>query len=147
MRGGAPTDCFLEGPSFDRDGNLFVCDIPFGRIFRVGRDGVFSLVAEYDGEPCGLKFRKDGFAVITDFRRGLMLLNPADGAVEPLVERFLLQRFRGVNDLVFADNGDFTLPIQAKAACMIRREGCFAFAQKAPLRWSSPTSPVRTGSC
>ncbi|MEM7751584.1 MAG: SMP-30/gluconolactonase/LRE family protein, partial [Pseudomonadota bacterium] len=29
---GEPTDCFLEGPSFDRDGNLYVTDIPFGRV-------------------------------------------------------------------------------------------------------------------
>ena len=34
-RGGDPVDCFLEGPSFDRAGNLYVVDIPFGRIFRV----------------------------------------------------------------------------------------------------------------
>ncbi|MGE0722860.1 MAG: SMP-30/gluconolactonase/LRE family protein, partial [Alphaproteobacteria bacterium] len=33
-RGGQPVDCFLEGPSFDRDGNLWVTDIPNGRIFR-----------------------------------------------------------------------------------------------------------------
>ena len=32
---GAPTPTFLEGPSFDRDGNLFVVDIPWGRIFKI----------------------------------------------------------------------------------------------------------------
>src|SRR5262249_46912093 len=34
-RPGAPTDCFIEGPSFDKDGNLYIVDIPFGRIFRI----------------------------------------------------------------------------------------------------------------
>ena len=29
---------FLEGPSFDRDGNLYVVDIPFGRVFRISPD-------------------------------------------------------------------------------------------------------------
>src|ERR1700694_221051 len=29
-RRGQPTDCFIEGPSFDADGNLYVVDIPFG---------------------------------------------------------------------------------------------------------------------
>jgi gluconolactonase len=33
-RPGQPIDCFIEGPSFDADGNLYVVDIPFGRIFR-----------------------------------------------------------------------------------------------------------------
>ena len=27
-RPGAPTDCFIEGPSFDADGNLYIVDIP-----------------------------------------------------------------------------------------------------------------------
>ena len=34
-RQGAAVDSFLEGPSFDRKGNLWCVDIPFGRIFRV----------------------------------------------------------------------------------------------------------------
>src|SRR5690606_3137008 len=32
---GAPAPVFLEGPSFDRQGNLWVVDIPWGRIFRI----------------------------------------------------------------------------------------------------------------
>ena len=54
-RPGAPTDCFIEGPSFDADGNLYIVDIPFGRIFRIAPDGKWSLVVEYDGWPNGLK--------------------------------------------------------------------------------------------
>ena len=38
-RGGAPTDSFLEGPVFDAHGNLYVTDIPFGRIFRITAQG------------------------------------------------------------------------------------------------------------
>jgi gluconolactonase len=26
-------DCFLEGPSFDRDGNLYVTNVLYGQIF------------------------------------------------------------------------------------------------------------------
>lgn len=50
-RGGHPVDCFIEGPSFDKSGNLYVVDIPFGRIFRISRDGIWSLIIEYDGWP------------------------------------------------------------------------------------------------
>jgi gluconolactonase len=35
-----------------------------------------------------------------------MVLDPKSGKVEPYLERSLLQRFKGVNDLVFASNGD-----------------------------------------
>ncbi len=34
-----PTDSFLEGPVFDDQGNLYVTDIPFGRIFRIDPAG------------------------------------------------------------------------------------------------------------
>ena len=39
-RGGIEVECFLEGPCFDREGNLWVVDIPFGRIFRL--PGLFA---------------------------------------------------------------------------------------------------------
>lgn len=115
MRHDAPTDCFLEGPSFDRDGNLFVVDIPFGRILKITPDRKFAVIAEYDGEPCALKFDKAGRAYITDFKHGLMSLDVRTGEVKPYLERRLLERFKGVNDLVFADNGDLYFTDQGQS--------------------------------
>ena len=105
-RGGDPVDCFLEGPSFDRAGNLYVVDIPFGRIFRVSPDGEWTVVTEYDGWPNGLKIHRDGRIFIADYKRGIMLLDPASGKVTPLIETVRSESFKGVNDLVFGDNGD-----------------------------------------
>src|SRR3954468_17183619 len=101
-----PRDCFLEGPSFDRAGNLYVVDIPFGRVFRIHPNGEIDLVAEYDGEPNGLKIHRDGRIFIADHRRGLMIVDPAGGEVVPFLERDTMDHFRGLNDLVFAANGD-----------------------------------------
>ncbi len=103
---GAEMDSFLEGPSFDRDGNLYVVDIPYGRVFRITPDGTFHLVAEYDGEPNGLKIHRDGRIFIADHKCGIMQLDPGSGAVEPFCDRPVLERFKGVNDLFFASNGD-----------------------------------------
>lgn len=103
---GAATPVFLEGPSFDREGNLWVVDIPWGRIFRIDPQGEFTLVAEYDGEPNGLKFHADGRAFIADYRRGIMVLDPATGKVAPFLARAGLENFKGCNDLFFASNGD-----------------------------------------
>ncbi|MFL9901346.1 SMP-30/gluconolactonase/LRE family protein [Paraburkholderia fungorum] len=97
---------FLEGPSFDRDGNLYCTDIPFGRIFKVTPDGVFHLVAEYDGEPNGLKIHADGRLFIADHKRGLLVLEVGKDKPQALVERAWGEAFRGLNDLVFANNGD-----------------------------------------
>ena len=105
-RPGPTPHSFLEGPSFDRAGNLWLTDIVFGRIFRVSPAGEWTVVAEYDGEPNGLAFHRDGWAAITDAKRGLLRLDPATGAVTPLVPRARREGFRGVNDCTFAMNGD-----------------------------------------
>jgi gluconolactonase len=106
-KGGEAVDSFLEGPSFDRGGNLWVVDIAHGRIFRIAPDGgEWTLMAEYDGEPNGLKITKDGRIIIADYKNGIMQLDPATGAVTPLIDRRRLERFKGVNDLFFAANGD-----------------------------------------
>ena len=102
---GQPTDCFLEGPSFDRDGNLFVTDIPFGRVFKISPDGRWQLVTEYDGWPNGLKIHRDGRIFITDYKQGIMQLDPANGAVTPVLSNRRSESFRGVNDLVFDRSG------------------------------------------
>ncbi len=85
-RQGAEVDSFLEGPSFDRAGNLYFVDIPFGRVFRITSRGEWELVTRYDGWPNGLKLHKDGRIFIADYRRGLMVLDPGRGTVEPLLE-------------------------------------------------------------
>jgi gluconolactonase len=105
-RGGAEVDSFLEGPSFDRDGNLYCVDIPFGRVFRIDPKGEWELVVQYDGWPNGLKIHKDGRVFIADYKRGLMLLEPKSGRVQPLRETAFSEGFKGLNDLHFADNGD-----------------------------------------
>ena len=103
---GQELESFLEGPSFDRAGNLYVTDIPFGRVFRIGPQGEWTLITEYDGWPNGLKIHKDGRIFITDYKRGIVLLDPADGKITPVLETRASESFKGVNDLFFAANGD-----------------------------------------
>ena len=105
-RQGAPVDSFLEGPSFDRKGNLWCVDIPFGRVLRISPKGEWELVVQYEGWPNGLKFHRDGSAWITDYRRGLLRLDTKSGRIEPILETAFSESFKGLNDLHFADNGD-----------------------------------------
>ena len=103
---GTPAGSLLEGPSFDREGAFWCVDIQNGRIFKVGRDGVFHKVAEYDGWPNGLKFHLDGRIFIADYKHGIMLLDPVNGKVTSFLVEANGARFKGVNDLFFASNGD-----------------------------------------
>ena len=105
-RGGQPTDSFLEGPVFDAAGNLYVTDIPFGRIFRIDPRGEWEQVAEWAGEPNGMKFLNERELLITDYRNGLMVCEIASGAVRPFLERRNSERFKGVNDLTFDSRGN-----------------------------------------
>src|SRR5712672_2410677 len=112
---GVARDCFLEGPSFDLDGNLYVTNIPYGQTFRVSPDGEFTLVATYDGEPNGLKIHRDGRIFIADHKQGLTLLDPRSGKVEAFLDRPRGERFKGLNDLIFAKNGDCYFTDQGEA--------------------------------
>jgi gluconolactonase len=105
-RGGQDTDSFLEGPVFDSAGNLYVTDIPFGRIFRIDPKGEWEQVAEWAGEPNGMKFLNERELLITDYRNGLMVCDIASGNVRTYLERRNSERFKGVNDLVFDSRGN-----------------------------------------
>jgi len=103
---GQPVDCFIEGPSFDREGNLYIVDIPFGRIFRISPAGEWTLLVEYDGWPNGLKIGRDGRILVADYRHGLMELDVKGGTIKPLLTSRNSESFRGCNDLHIASNGD-----------------------------------------
>ncbi|APW39653.1 gluconolactonase [Rhodoferax koreense] len=114
-RGGQPVDSFLEGPVFDDAGNLYVTDIPWGRIFRIDAAGEWSLVAEYDGEPNGMKFLNARELLVTDYKQGLVRVDVATGNVTPYLERRNSERFKGVNDLVFDAKGNLFFTDQGQS--------------------------------
>ena len=106
-RGGREVDSFLEGPAFDRQGRLYVTDIPFGRVFRIssgrangnrspnmtaGRTGSQSIATAASSSPT------IGAGWCCSTRRPV--------AVNPFLETALSEGFKGVNDLVFSTDGD-----------------------------------------
>jgi gluconolactonase len=105
-QGDAAIDCLIEGPCFDAEGNLFLVDIPYGRIFRVTPSGDWTVVVEYDGEPNGLRLMADGSIAVADYKQGILSLDPASGTLTPIVSRYRSERLKGPNDLIVARNGD-----------------------------------------
>lgn len=102
---GQKVHSFLEGPSFDRQGNLYVTDIPYGRIFRISPKGEWSLVVQYDGWPNGLKIHRDGRIFIADYKQGILLLDPETKQIRPLLTHRRSEGFKGINDLIFDRSG------------------------------------------
>jgi len=125
-RAGAAVDSFLEGPCFDHAGNFLVTDIPNGRIFRVG-PGNWDVVAEYDGWPNGMAAGPHpeghgggrggahaGSLLITDYRHGLLSLDPATGSMAPVLENVISEGFKGLNDLVLHRDGSILFTDQGQ---------------------------------
>ena len=103
---GARLHSFLEGPTFDAQGRLYVVDIPWGRIFRIDPAGDWELVLEYDGWPNGLKFHRDGRLFVSDYRRGLLAIEPGTRRIDTVVGHWRSEGLKGLNDLSFSDDGD-----------------------------------------
>jgi len=105
-RAGEVIDSFLEGPLFDDHGNLYVTDIPYGRVFKITPQAHWELIAHYDGEPNGMKWLSPGVLVIADYQNGLMQLDVKTQTVSPLLKRRQSESFRGINDLTFDSHGN-----------------------------------------
>ena len=101
-------DSFLEGPVFDAHGNLYVTDIPYGRIFRISPNKEWELVIQYDGWPNGLTIDQAGMIWIADHKQGLLRLNPKSKVLETILTgpEKGKQPFLGLNDLIFDGKGN-----------------------------------------
>lgn len=104
---GRPLDCFLEGPVFDGVGNLWLTDIPYGRLFSVSPDGEWHTAIEYDGWPNGLAVHKDGRIFIADYKKGILVFDPIASQLDTLVDNYHSEHFRGCNDLIIDSGGGY----------------------------------------
>jgi len=93
-QGGCLVDSFLEGPVFDEQGNLYVSDIPYGRVFRINPDGEWELVTQWDGEPNSMKCPNSGQLLIIYYPNGLVALDIKTSQVRPFLERRNSERFK-----------------------------------------------------
>ncbi|MEI9805635.1 MAG: SMP-30/gluconolactonase/LRE family protein [Pseudolabrys sp.] len=144
-RGRPPAGCTLEGPSFDRAGNLYFVDNTYGRIFRADPSGQIEVIAEYDGEPNGLKLHKDGRIFVADYRHGIVTVDPATGKVTPVVSRYMTDHFRGVNDLVFSKNGDLYFTDQGQTDLADPNGSVYCYSADGKLRKVIGNAPSPNG--
>jgi gluconolactonase len=144
-RPGNPTDCFIEGPSFDRDGNLYIVDIPFGRIFKIAPDGKWSLVVEYEGWPNGLKIAANGRIFVADYRHGIMECDAGAGRMQKVLTSRNSESFRGCNDLHLAANGDIYFTDQGQTGLHDPSGKVYRFTKGGRLDCLIDTGPSPNG--
>jgi lactonase len=100
----------LEGPAFERDGNLLFCDVSGGRVLRLTPDKRLSPVVSLDElGPGGLAAHKDGriFIAAMDIAKGIgsiVAVKPDGSGMQVIVPP---EAGYMPNDLVFDARGGF----------------------------------------
>src|SRR5690606_20382322 len=100
-----------------------------------------------DGEPNGLAIHKDGRIFIADFRNGLMVLDPASGAVTPFLDFRFGESFKGLNDLCFASNGDLYFTDQGQTGLHDPTGRVYRYTTDGRLECMLATLPGPNGVC
>jgi lactonase len=98
----------LEGPAFDRQGNLLFVDIYGGRVLRLSPDRVLTtLYTDAALQPAGIAVHRDGrifVAAVGNFTAGRIIALHADGGEQTIVPA---SAGHVPNDLVFDRDGGF----------------------------------------
>ncbi|WP_112323059.1 SMP-30/gluconolactonase/LRE family protein [Oceanibium sediminis] len=103
-RPGQPMHSFLEAAVFDGEGNLWLSDVPCGRVFRISPGGDWSVVHEYSGAPHAMAIAPGDRHLAVDYHHGLIELTGTD-SYTVLSTGLPGQPFLGLSDMCFSDDG------------------------------------------
>lgn len=103
-RPGQQMHSFLEAAFFDDARNLWVSDVPYGRVFTVSPDGEWTLAHHIDGEPHAMRLAPDGRRIAVDYGRGLVELT-GPNSFDVLSTGLKDQPFLGLSDMCFGPDG------------------------------------------
>ena len=102
-RPGQKIHSFFEGAFFDANQNLWLSDVPYGRIFRISPEGHWEVMHQVDGEPHSMRITKDGKHIAVDYRHGLIEFTGYD-SFKVLSNGIGGQSFLGLSDMYLADD-------------------------------------------
>jgi gluconolactonase len=89
---------FLEGPTIDAHGNVWVTDVIGGHVYEISPSGDCALKFSTGGHPNSAKFRSDGKLLIADWK-GLLIYDPMNGSLENLPLNYKGEKLSDLNDL------------------------------------------------
>lgn len=102
-RPGQPMHSFLEAAFFDDAGNMWVSDVPYGRVFRISAKGDWTLMHQIDGEPHAMRIAPDGRHIAVDYKHGLIELTSA--ASFDILSSGGTSPFLGLSDMTYGPDG------------------------------------------
>ena len=96
---------FTEGPTVDKNGNIYFTDQPNDKIWKYSTDGKFTQFMDKTGRSNGMYFDKKGNLVTcADEKNELWLINKK-GKAKVLVSDFEGKKLNGPNDLWIDNKG------------------------------------------
>lgn len=101
-RPGQPMHSFLEAAFFDAEGNLWLSDVPYGRVFCISPGGDWTMAHQIDGEPHAMRIAPDGRRIAADYRHGLIELT---GETRFEVLSTGTPPFLGLSDMTYGPDG------------------------------------------
>jgi len=99
-RPGQAMDSFLEAAFFDADGDMWLSDVPYGRVFRLTRAGDWHVEHDFEGEPHAMRIAPNGRHIAVDHRHGLIHLT-GRSTFDVLSSGLAGQPFMGLSDMAY----------------------------------------------
>ena len=106
----AATVAFTEGPTVDREGNVYFSDVPSGRILKLSTDGGLSTFRRPSNRSNGLIFDMEGRLIVCEGGSGenpprITRTDMKTGEVELIAEWFGDKRINQPNDVTIDGKG------------------------------------------
>lgn len=145
-RPGSSMHSFLEGAFFDADRNLWLSDVPYGRVFRISPAGDWEVVHQYDGEPHSMRIAPDGRHVAVDYSRGLLELTGTDG-YSVLSTGLENQPFLGLSDMSYGPDGTLWFTDSGRSSLSDPKGRVYCLPPSGNLRLVLDCVPYSNGIC
>jgi gluconolactonase len=141
-----PMHSFLEAAFFDAAGNLWLSDVPYGRVFKVSPEGDWSLAHQIDGEPHAMRIAPDGRHIAVDYRHGLIeLTGQSDFYV--LSTGLESQPYLGLSDMDYAPDGALWFTDSGRTSLSDPKGRVYCLSPSGVLRLVLDCVPYSNGIC
>ena len=145
-RPGEPMHSFLEAAFFDAEANLWLSDVPYGRVFKVSPEGDWSLVHQIDGEPHAMRIAPDGRHIAVDYRHGLIELS-GHSDFNVLSTGLESQPYLGLSDMAYASDGALWFTDSGRTSLSDPKGRVFCLSPGGELRLVLDCVPYSNGIC
>ncbi|MCB1461191.1 MAG: SMP-30/gluconolactonase/LRE family protein, partial [Nitratireductor sp.] len=144
-RPGQPMHSFLEAAFFDDARNLWLSDVPYGRVFTVSPEGDWELAHRIDGEPHAMRIAPDGRHIATDYRHGLTALD--GNTFEVLATGLPEHPFKGLSDMSYGPDGTLWFTDSGRTSLCDPTGRVFCLPKGGELRLVLDCVPYSNGIC